>query len=136
MGWNPKFDLDLKFGQQGEQWLRMLGAPGSGVRIEVKTERDQWFATGNVVFEYACRNKPSGVSTTEAEFWVQLLSKDGCVVGIMGWPTMQLKAFLRDVIRRPGDYGARLVNGGDDKASQMVVIPLAQMHKVNTTEIL
>ena len=136
MSWNPKFDLDLKFGQAGEQWLRMLGTPDSGIRIEVKTERDQWATTGNVVFEYACRGKPSGVSTTEAEFWVQLLSKDGVVVGMMGWPTMQLKAFLRNVIQNPGAYGARIVNGGDDRASEMVVIPLAQMHKVNNTEIL
>ena len=123
MGWNPKFDLDLKFGQQGEQWLRMLGTPESGIRIEV-------------VFEFACRGKPSGVSVTEAEFWVQLLSKDGVVVGMMGWPTTQLKAFLRNVIKTPGAYGARIVHGGDDKASEMVVIPLAQMHKVNNTEIL
>lgn len=135
MGWNPKFDLDLKFGQQGEQWLRTLGAPG-GLKIEVKTERDQWFSTGNLVFEYRCRGKPSGVSTTEADFWVQILSKDGVVYGMMGWPTAQLKAFLRTVVKRPGDYGARLVNGGDDKASEMVVIPISQLHKVNTTEIL
>lgn len=135
MGWNPKFDLDLKFGQQGEQWLRTLGAPG-GLKIEVKTERDQWFTTGNLVFEYRCRGKPSGVSTTEADFWVQILSKDGVVYGMMGWPTAQLKAFLRAVVKRPGDYGARLVNGGDDKASEMVVIPISQLHKVNTTEIL
>lgn len=135
MSWNPKFDLDLKFGQVGEQWLKMLGSPG-GIKIEVKTERDQWWSTGNLVFEYRCRGKPSGVSTTEAEFWVQLLSKDGCIVGMMGWPTAQLKAFLRNVVKRPGDYGARLVAGGDDRASEMVVIPISQLHKVNTTEIL
>jgi hypothetical protein len=49
---------------------------------------------------------------------------------------MQLKAFLRNVIKNPGAYGARIVHGGDDKASEMLVIPISQLHKVNTTEIL
>jgi hypothetical protein len=134
MSWNPKFDLDLKFGQVGEQWLKTLGAPG-GLKIEVKTERDQWFATGNIVFEFRCRGKPSGVATTEADFWVQILSKDGAVYGIFGWPTAQLKAFLRLVVKRPGDYGARIVHGGDDKASEMLVIPISELHHIAKTEL-
>lgn len=134
MSWNPKFDLDLKFGQAGEQWLKMLGTPG-GMKIEVKTERDQWFTTGNIVFEYWCRGKPSGISTTESDFWVQLLSKDGSVVGMYGWPTVQLKAFLRKAIKTPSDYKARVVNGGDDKASKMLVIPISELHHIAKTEL-
>jgi hypothetical protein len=134
MSWNPKFDLDLKFGQAGEQWLKMLGTPG-GMKIEVKTERDQWAKTGNIVFEYWCRGKASGISTTESDFWVQLLSKDGSVVGMYGWPTVQLKAFLRKAIKTPSDYKARIVDGGDDKASRMLVIPISELHHIAKTEL-
>ena len=37
-GWNPKFDADLQFGQQGERWLMWLGTDQA--KVEVKTERD------------------------------------------------------------------------------------------------
>lgn len=129
MAWNPKFDLDLKFGQQGEQWLKMLGTAG-GLKIEVKTERDQWAKTGNIVFEYRCRGKASGVSTTEADFWVCLLSLEGSIVGMYGWHTVQLRAFLRDVVATPSKYNARVVMGGDDKVSEMIIVPMAQLHKI------
>lgn len=134
MSWNPKFDLDLKFGQAGEQWLKLLGTP-NGIKIEVKTERDQWAKTSNLVFEYACRGKPSGIATTESDFWVQLLSLEGSVVGMYGWPTVQLKAFLRKVIKNPGAYKARLVDGGDDKASKMVIIPISELHHIPKTKL-
>ena len=134
MSWNPKFDLDLKFGQAGDQWLKMLGSP-NGLKIEVKTERDQWHNTGNLVFEYECRGKASGIATTESDVWVQLLSKDGAVVGFYGWPTAQLRQFLRLVIKSPSTYKARLVNGGDDRASKMVVVPLSELHKIPKTEL-
>ena len=44
-----KFDLDLKYGQQGEQWLSILG---DEIQMEVKRERDCWLKTGNIYFEY------------------------------------------------------------------------------------
>lgn len=126
--WNPKFDKDLKFGEAGENWLVWLGSPN--IKVEVKTERDTWATTGNVVFEYRCRGKESGISKTQADVWVHLLWKDGGVVGGFLWSIPHLKAFLREAIANPSAFGARLVNGGDDKVSEMIVMPIAQLHKI------
>jgi hypothetical protein len=128
MALNSKFDKDLKFGEAGENWLVWLGSPN--VKVEVKTERDQWANTGNVVFEYRCRGRDSGVTATRSDVWVHLLWKDGGVVGGFIWSVPHLKAFLREVIAKPGEFGARLVSGGDDKVSEMIVVPLSQLHKI------
>lgn len=128
MALNSKFDKDLKFGEAGENWLVWLGSPN--IKVEVKTERDQWATTGNIVFEYRCRGKDSGVTATRSDVWVHLLWKDGGVVGGFIWSVPHLKAFLREVITKPGEFGARLVSGGDDKVSEMIVVPLSQLHKI------
>ena len=128
MALNSKFDKDLKFGEAGENWLVWLGSPN--IKVEVKTERDQWATTGNIVFEYRCRGKDSGVTATRSDVWVHLLWKDGGVVGGFIWSVPHLKAFLREVITKPGEFGARLVSGGDDKVSEMIVVPMSQLHKI------
>ena len=71
---NNKFDLDLDFGKVGEKYIEQV-FEGDG-RIEVKTERDIWATTGNIAIEVRCRGKLSGISTTDARTWIQLLSID------------------------------------------------------------
>ena len=129
-GFNPKFDADLKFGEQGENWLLWLGS--NGAKVEVKTERDQWAKTGNIVFEFYChrRNIKTGIASTEADYWVQLLSLDNKIVGGFIWPTIVLKAFLRKVHKMPSDYNARVLRGGDGKLAEMIVIPISQMSRL------
>lgn len=129
-GWNPRFDLDLKFGQQGERWLLWLAQPNA--KVEVKTERDTWRDTGNLCFEYECRGKPSGVATTESDYWVHLLTVDGICYGGHIWATPYLKAFLRRVWQKPMFFGARVVAGGDDNASLMLLVPMNQLHYIAT----
>lgn len=129
-GFNPKFDADLKFGEQGERWLLWLGS--SEAKVEVKTERDKWKKSGNIVFEFFChrRNKKTGIAATEADFWVQLLSFNNEIVGGYVWPVGKLKEFLRKVHREPEKYRARVVRGGDNKYAEMIVVPISQMYKV------
>jgi hypothetical protein len=129
-GFNPKFDADLKFGEQGEKWLLWLGS--NGAKVEVKTERDQWAKTGNIVFEFYChrRNIKTGIASTEADYWVQLLSLDNKIVGGFIWPTIVLKEFLRKVHRMPSDYKARVLRGGDGKLAEMIVVPISQMSRL------
>ena len=67
-----KFDLDLKFGQLGEDFVRDM--QGGNTKIEVKTERDIWKNTGNIAIEIRYNGVPSGISTTEAELWVHNFS--------------------------------------------------------------
>ena len=66
-GWNPKFDADLQFGQMGERWLIWLGTDMA--KVEVKTERDTWMDTGNAVFEFRSRGKPSGIAYQYLDRW-------------------------------------------------------------------
>ena len=119
-----KFDLDLDFGKVGEKYIEQV-FEGDG-RIEVKTERDIWATTGNIAIEVRCRGKLSGISTTDARTWIQLLSVDNVIKGGFIMPVKQLKARIKE-LHESGD--ARLVMGGDDDASQMVLIPINKVFK-------
>ena len=67
-----KFDLDLKFGHLGEDFVRDM--QNGNTMIEVKTERDIWKNTGNIAIEIRCNSVPSGISTTGSAVWIHLLS--------------------------------------------------------------
>ena len=121
---NNKFDLDLDFGKVGEKYIEQV-FEGDG-RIEVKTERDIWATTGNIAIEVRCRGKLSGISTTDAKTWIQLLSYKKTIKGGFIMPVNQLKARIKEL----HDNGeAKLVMGGDDDASQMVLIPINKVFK-------
>ena len=77
---NNKFDIDLKYGQEREQRLASILDKDKN-KIEVKTERDWWFKTGNIAIEVECNGKPSGIMATKADYWVHILAegdKDYC----------------------------------------------------------
>ena len=116
---NDKFDLDLDFGKVGEKYIEQV-FEGDG-RIEVKTERDIWATTGNIAIEVRCRGKLSGISITDARTWIQLLSIDNTIKGGFIIPVKQLKARIKELHE---SCNARLVMGGDDDASQMVLLPI------------
>ena len=85
-GWMPVtegyckgFDLDLKFGKMGEEFVSDVLEGNS--KIEVKTERDIWKTTGNIAIEIRCDGKPSGLSTTESTVWIHLLAYKGVIEG-------------------------------------------------------
>ena len=52
-----KFDIDLQYGKVREGEIASML---QNEKIEVKTERDIWKTTGNIVVEFECRGKPSG----------------------------------------------------------------------------
>ena len=122
---NNNFDLDLDFGKVGEKYIEQV-FEGDG-RIEVKTERDIWATTGNIAIEVRCRGKLSGISTTDARTWIQLLSLKDTIKGGFIMPVKQLKARIKE-LHESGD--ARLVMGGDDDASQMVLLPIKKLFNV------
>ena len=122
---NNKFDLDLDFGKVGEKYIEQV-FEGDG-RIEVKTERDIWATTGNIAIEVRCRGKISGISTTDAKTWIQLLSYKKTIKGGFIMPVNQLKARIKEL----HDNGeAKLVMGGDDDASQMVLVPINKLFPI------
>lgn len=69
--------------------------------------------TGNVSLEFECRGKPSGIESTEADFFVYIIhKKDGTVEYVM-FTTVHL---LGKVEKK--DY-FRIVNGGDAGSNTM-----------------
>ena len=114
-----KFDLDLKYGQEREKRLASI-LDKDKTKIEVKTERDWWFKTGNIAIEVECNGKPSGVMATTANYWVHILSdgdKDYC----------RLIFDTRTIKRLAKKYIKTLKAGGDGFRSRFVLIPLAEI---------
>ena len=76
MEYNSDFKWDLKVGQLHEEWL---GDLLQSKTIEVK--RDFMASrTGRVFVEFFCRNKPSGIATTQAKFWAFILDDETVVL--------------------------------------------------------
>jgi len=72
---------------------------------EIKTDG---YTSGNIVFEFECRNKPSGIATTEADYFVTYFKNYGIIWNIK---TSKLKLLLQTI--KPtvkegvGDYGSK-----------------------------
>lgn len=114
-----KFDLDLKYGLEREKRLASILDKDKS-KIEVKTERDWWFKTGNIAIEVECNGKPSGVMATTANYWVHILAdgdKDYC----------RLIFDTRTIKRLAKKYIKTLKAGGDGFRSRFVLIPLAEI---------
>jgi hypothetical protein len=115
------FDIDLRYGNEGEQLVLQL--LNGGKKIEVKTDR-MAHKTGNVAIEFKCRGRLSGIATSEADYWALVLNENKLIIFIR---TEILRAICRQF------YLQGLVKvGGDDRASEMIVVPL----KILTDEVL
>jgi len=111
---DKRFDISLGKAELFEQEFSKALAEK---KLELKTEVDWWQKTGNICIEFWDRGKPSGISTTEADYWVQeLRDKDGTVCYLV-FPTPVLKKIM--------DKSGRLKEGiGDDRGVNAVLIPL------------
>ena len=116
-----KFDVDLEFGEKFEKSFAKILSIG---RVEVKTERDMWKKTGNVAIELASRGKLSGLNTTKAEWWAQVLTTDGNIEGILMFPIEKLKKIVKHSIFKGN---GRMVMGGDEDTSEIALVPLGDL---------
>ena len=116
------FDLDLKFGKLGEEFVRDMQVGNK--KIEVKTERDIWKTTGNIAIELRYKGNPSGLSTTESSVWVHLLSYNGVIEGGFMFKVDLLKEKIKK-LHKSG--GLKMVMGGDDNMSQMALLPIKEL---------
>jgi len=121
---NKKFDIDLNYGQEREARVVSI-LDKSKNKIEVKTERDWWFKTGNIAIEVESYGKPSGISVTESDYWIHILAngkKDYCRL-----------IFDTDTIRYLAKkYNHTLKAVGDGKKSKVILIPIKELfHKSN-----
>lgn len=114
MEYNNDFKYDLKLGQIHEKWLGTLFTDST---IEVK--RDYMAdRTGNVFIEFESRGRPSGISTSMAEYWAFVLTDHRIVIV----PTDVLKELAREQYRKSG-----IVKGGDSNTSRGVLIKVTDL---------
>ena len=123
--WNKeytsKFDIDLKFGESFEYSLANILSLG---KIEVKRERDTWNKTGNVAIELAYKGKLSGLNTTKADWWAQVLTIEGEIVSVLMFPVKTLKK----IVKKSVVEGRGIMKmGGDEEASELALIPLEDL---------
>lgn len=113
-----KFDLDLQYGQIREE---MVADMLQNKKIEVKSERDVWQNTGNIAIEYESFGKPSGIKTTEADYWFQNLCIGDETYCTLVFETKNLRKIIDNL-----DY-ERKVRGGDKNASMMYLLNLQKL---------
>jgi len=119
------FDLDLNFGQIYEEKVRDI-FEGDG-SIEVKTERDIWQKTGNIAIEIRYRGKPSGISSTDAKWWIHILSNDNDIETALMFKVEKLKKKIKQMVMLGM---ARIVVGGDNDNSEIVLLPIDKITNI------
>ena len=119
------FDLDLNFGQIYEEKVRDI-FEGDG-SIEVKTERDIWQKTGNIAIEIRYRGKPSGISSTDAKWWIHILSNDNDIETALMFKVEKLKKKIKQMVMLGM---AKIVVGGDNDNSEIVLLPIDKITNI------
>jgi hypothetical protein len=115
MNFNNDFKFDLEFGVlDGETWFHKLV---TNKKVEVKSDR-RTGETGNVYIEYWSRGKPSGISTSQADFYVYKVGEDKAIL----ISTSQLKQRIKQLVE---EGKARMnVKGGDNNTSLGILCKL------------
>ena len=117
-GYNPDFDIDLAFGEHYEDSLAAILQTG---KVEIKTERDIWKTTGNIVFEIKCKGRPSGISKTKADYWAQILTYKNEIKSILLFPVPVLKQQLKHLLNKKL---VKIIKGGENNESELIIVPL------------
>jgi hypothetical protein len=116
---NYTFEYDLEFGQEGEG---IIADMFENKKIEVK--RDNWVGrTGNIAIEYKSRGKPSGIATTQADYWIIMFSKEYedkfmFIIEIQRLKEVTKKYFNKGSIKKMGD----------SNTSSAVLIPIKEIN--------
>jgi len=121
------WDIDLEFGEDSEQRIKEMLSNGD--KLEIKTERDKWYDSGNIYVEIESRGKPSGLQTTKADYWVINLNKnnkDYC----------KLFFEIEDFKKITHKYRYNLVNGGDNGTSKGYLIPIKELFNIETLKLI
>ena len=118
MKYNSDFKYDLEFGVlEGETWFDEIV---SNRKFEVKTDRLS-AKTGNIYIEYESRGKPSGIKTTQADYWVYKVTETKAIV----IKTDELKEIVRQLII--DKKAIPNVRGGDNNTSLGVLVKIKDL---------
>jgi hypothetical protein len=113
MNFNNDFKYDLKVGQVKEEELANIF---NSKTIEVKYDL-QALKTGNVYVEYESRNKKSGISTSQSDYYCFCFGDTFHLV-----KTEDLKKRCRKFIGTNRDK-----KGGDNNTSKGILLPLKDL---------
>tara|TARA_R110002020_G_scaffold232609_1_gene444106 strand:- start:20 stop:376 length:357 start_codon:yes stop_codon:yes gene_type:complete len=108
------FEYDLKLGQIKE---KELGYIFDNKTIEVKTDLKA-SETGRVFVEYESRGKPSGISTSKADYYCFVISDFSYII----IKSKELKDKCRQLLNTELD-----VKGGDNNTSKGILLPVLQL---------
>ena len=118
MNFNNDFKFDLEFGQlDGETWFHELV---TNKKIEVKSDR-KTAETGNIYIEYWSRGKPSGIATSQSDFYVYKVAEDQAIL----ISTSQLKKKLKQLVEE--GKARKDVRGGDNNTSLGILCKLTDL---------
>ena len=113
-----KFDIDLQYGTIKEEKIIDMFV---NKKIEVKSERGMWMKTGNICIEYESYGKPSGIITTEADYWFHNLCIDDNIFCTLIFDIHKLKQLIDKL-----DF-KKSVSGGDHNASRMWLVSIQKL---------
>ena len=114
MKFNSDFKYDLQLGQLGEKHLNNIL---SNKLIEVKTDYKAT-KTKNIFIEYQSRNKPSGIATSQSNWYAFILSNEIIILV----EVKKLKELCRKYYKTDRD-----VLGGDNNTSKGILLPLKDL---------
>jgi hypothetical protein len=118
-----KFDLQLSQALINERRLAEIFEQGRIEKIELKSETWQWEQTGNICIEFRCDGQPSGISTTEADYWVHELRRDDQTLLYLMFPVDRLKCLAREAHKR----GRWRSGAGDDGRFDVILLSLRDL---------
>jgi hypothetical protein len=120
-----KFDLQLSQALINERRLGEIFRTGRIERVELKSETWQWEQTGNICIEFRCDGKPSGISVTQAGYWVHELLREGETLVYLMFPIERLKRLARAAYRA----GYWRTGAGDGGRFDVVLLRLRDILK-------
>ncbi len=114
MEFNSDFRHDLKLAQETENAFANILGPNTTIEIKDDLQASQ---TGNIFIEFESRGKPSGIATTEADYWT--IHIDGI------WITIKTETLKEKARRIYKLFGTTM--GGDSNTSKGVLIPIKNL---------
>lgn len=126
-----KFDVELEFGKKFESKFQEIFT--NKTKFEIKTERQEspfqdnkWMTTGNIVIEVESWGKKSGLMTTEANWWVHILSYKEEIKAMFMMEVPKLKQRINYLVSK---LGLSLQTGGEEGKSSFYLIPIKELFK-------
>ena len=114
------FDIDCQFGEIGQKELADIF---QSAKIEVKRDRKAW-RTKNICIEFrqGKQAKPSGISTTKAEYYCYIFTKNNISYAYLIISVERLK----EIVKRHYDPKKVIVAG-----NRSVLIPIRELFSMD-----